>query len=130
MSAYGARLDGEADAFLILVLSVLVARDHGWWVLGLGIIRYAYAVAERLVPWMRRPLPARYWRKVVAAYVGIALVVVASGLLPALAAYAALVLAALLLAESFGWDVVWLRRRVNRTPADDVRPGKVLDRNR
>ena len=129
-SAYGARLDGEADAFLILVLSVLVAHDHGWWVLGLGVIRYAYAVAERLVPWMRRPLPPRYWRKVVAAYVGIALVVVASGLLPAVAAYVVLVLAALLLAESFGWDVVWLRRRVNRTPADDVRPGKVLDRNR
>ena len=35
-SAYGARLDGEADAFLILVLSVLVARDHGAWVLGAG----------------------------------------------------------------------------------------------
>ena len=128
-SAYGARLDGEADAFLILVLSVLVARDHGWWVLGLGVIRYAYAVAERLVPWMRRPLPPRYWRKVVAAYVGIALVVVASGLLPALAAYAALVLAALLLAESFGWDVVWLwRRRVNRTGGRTVLPGRTLER--
>ena len=49
-SAYGARLDGEADAFLILVLSVLVAREHGAWVLGLGVIRYAYAVAARLLP--------------------------------------------------------------------------------
>ena len=79
-SAYGGRLDGEADAFLILVLSVLVAREHGAWVLGLGLIRYAYAVAARLLPWMQRPLPPRYWRKVVAAYVGIALTLAASGL--------------------------------------------------
>ena len=93
-SAYGARLDGEADAFLILVLSVLVAREHGAWVLGLGVIRYAYAVAARLLPWMQRPLPPRYWRKVVAAYVGIALTLAASGLAPAATTYAVLVVAA------------------------------------
>jgi phosphatidylglycerophosphate synthase len=130
-SAYGGRLDGEADAFLILVLSVLVARDHGAWVLGLGLVRYAYAVAERLLPWMQRPLPPRYWRKVVAACVGIALTLAASGLAPAAPTYAVLVVAALLLAESFGWDVVWLwRRRVNRADAADVLPGKVLEHDR
>jgi phosphatidylglycerophosphate synthase len=130
-SAYGARLDGEADAFLILVLSVFVARVHGAWVLGLGLIRYAYAVATRLLPWMRRPLPPRYWRKVVAAYVGIALTLAASGLVPAAPTYAVLVVAALLLAESFGWDVVWLwRRRLNRTDAADVLPAKVLEHGR
>lgn len=130
-TAYGARLDGEADAFLILVLSVFVAREHGAWVLGLGLIRYAYAVATRLLPWMRRPLPPRYWRKVVAAYVGIALTLAASGLVPAAPTYAVLVVAALLLAESFGWDVVWLwRRRLNRTDAADVLPAKVLEHGR
>lgn len=132
-SAYGGRLDGEADAFLILVLSVFVARDHGVWVLGLGVIRYAYAVAERLVPWMRRPLPPRYWRKVVAAYVGTALALAAADVAPAPATYAGLVLAAVLLAESFGWDVVWLWRRrggVNPTRSHDVHTGKTFQRNR
>jgi phosphatidylglycerophosphate synthase len=130
-SAYGARLDGEADAFLILVLSVLVARDHGAWVVGMGLVRYAYAVAVRLLPWMRRPLPSRYWRKVVAAYVGIALTLAASGLAPAATTYAVLVVAALLLAESFGRDVVWSwRRRLNRTGAADVLPAKVLEHGR
>lgn len=128
-SAFGGRLDGEADAFLILVLSVHVARSAGTWVLALGLIRYAYAVATWLLPWMQRELPPRYWRKVVAAYVGIALLVAASGALPAAATYAALVVACLLLAESFGWDVVWLwRRRVNRTGDRTVLPGRTLER--
>jgi phosphatidylglycerophosphate synthase len=130
-SAYGARLDGEADAFLILVLSVLVAREHGAWVLGLGVIRYAYAVAARLLPWMQRALPPRYWRKVVAAYVGIALALAASGLAPAATTDGVLVVAALLLAESFGWDVVWLwRRRLNRAGTAHVLPAKVLEHGR
>lgn len=132
-SAYGGRLDGEADAFLILVLSVFVAREHGAWVLGLGLVRYVYAVAERLVPWMQRPLPPRYWRKVVAAWVGITLALAASGIAPATATDALLALAALLLAESFGWDVVWLWRRraeVNPPRAHDVRTGKTFQRNR
>lgn len=128
-TAYGARLDGEADAFLILVLSVLVAGTYGAWVLAMGVVRYAYAVATRLLPWMQRPLPPRYWRKVVAACVGIALALAASGLVPVGMTYAVLGSAFVLLAESFGWDVVWLwrRRRVNRTGREDVLPGKVLE---
>ena len=31
----------EVDAFLILVLSAYVAQDLGWWVLTLGLMRYA-----------------------------------------------------------------------------------------
>ncbi|WP_374455514.1 CDP-alcohol phosphatidyltransferase family protein [Nocardioides sp.] len=131
-SAFGGRIDGEADAFLILVLSAYVGREAGWWVLAMGLVRYAYAVATWLVPWMQRQLPPRYWRKVVAAYAGIALTAAASGLLPAVATYAVLVVALLLLAESFGWDVVWLwrRRGLNRRGVWDVRKGKTLQRNR
>jgi hypothetical protein len=100
-------------------------------VLGLGVVRYAYAVAARLLPWMQRPLPPRYWRKVVAAYAGVALALAASGLAPAATTYAVLVVAALLLTESFGWDVVWLwRRRLNRTGTADVLPAKVLEHGR
>jgi phosphatidylglycerophosphate synthase len=124
-SAFGARLDGEADAFLILVLSVDVAGSVGGWVLSVGLVRYVYAVARWLLPWMQRDLPARYWRKVVAAYVGISLLLAAWGHAPAAATYAVLVVAAVLLAESFGWDVVWLwRRRVNRTEPRTVLLGR------
>ncbi len=131
-SAFGGRLDGEADAFLILVLSVYVARSAGAWVLALGLVRYVYAVASWAVPWMQRRLPPRYWRKVVAAYVGIALTVAASGVLPAAASYVVVGVAALLLAESFGWDVVWLwrRRGMNRPDVRDVGKGKTLQQNR
>ena len=124
-TAYGGRLDGESDAFLILVLSISVARDFGCGVLLLGVVRYAYAAAARLLPWMQRPLPQRYWRKVVAAYVGIALTCAVSGVGPSALSSAALIVALVLLAESFGWDVVWLWRRrparVNRTGLTDVR---------
>src|SRR4051812_6371552 len=41
----GARFDGEADAFLILVLSVFVARSVGAWVLAIGAARYVFFVA-------------------------------------------------------------------------------------
>ena len=133
-SAFGARLDGEADGFLILVLSAYVARSAGAWVLAIGLVRYAYAVATLLLPWMRRDLPPRYWRKVVAAFTGIALLVAASGAAPPVVTYAGLVTACVLLAESFGWDVVWLWRRrprpVNRAGREAVLPGTTLDRNR
>jgi phosphatidylglycerophosphate synthase len=106
----GAQFDGEVDALLILVLSVYVARSAGAWVLAIGAARYAFLAAELPLPWMRAQLPPRYWRKFVAAAQGIVLTVAASHLLsPALAA-GALIGALVLLAESFGRDVLWLRR--------------------
>jgi phosphatidylglycerophosphate synthase len=111
VTAFGARFDMEVDAFLILVLSVGAARSNGSWVLAIGLARYALLAAERLCPWLHRPVPPRYWRKVVAAVQGIVLAVVLSGLVPHAVATAALVVALLLLAESFGRDVVWLAAR-------------------
>ena len=109
-SAFGARFDMETDAFLILVLSVYAAPDLGWWVLLIGAARYLLWLAERGLPWLRRPVPPRYWRKVVAAVQGVVLAVAVSGLLP-LALDQALLLGALaLLVESFGRDVWWLWR--------------------
>ncbi|MGH2783102.1 MAG: CDP-alcohol phosphatidyltransferase family protein, partial [Thermoleophilaceae bacterium] len=70
VSTLGAQFDGEVDAFLILVLSVYVARSTGAWVLAIGAARYAFFAAGWLLPWMRESLPLRYWRKVVAATQG------------------------------------------------------------
>jgi phosphatidylglycerophosphate synthase len=105
----GARLDAEVDAFLILVLSVYEARSVGAWVLAIGAARYAFLVAGWLLQWMREPLPPRYWRKAVAATQGIVLTVAAAAILPPAVTEAALVVALVLLAESFGRDVWWLR---------------------
>jgi phosphatidylglycerophosphate synthase len=109
-SALGARLDGEVDAFLILVLSVYVAPSAGAWVLGVGAARYAFLAAGWLLAWMRAPLPRRDWRKVVAATQGITLTIAAAGVVPQPLMRAALAVALALLAESFGRDVWWLWR--------------------
>ena len=123
-SALGARFDMEVDAFLILVLSVYVARSTGPWVLAIGTARYAFVAAGWLMPWLREPLPPRYWRKVVAAIQGIVLTIAAAGVLPGRAIEAALVVALGLLAESFGRDVWWLsrHRRVLPRPVAGPRP--------
>jgi phosphatidylglycerophosphate synthase len=109
-TALGARIDGEADAFLILLLSIAVSRDYGGWVLLIGAARYALLLAGWLIPWLAAPLPPRYWRKVVAAVQGIVLTVAVSGVPDRLAGMIAVAVALLLLAESFGHDVIWLYR--------------------
>src|SRR5215470_16181134 len=109
-TALGARIDGEVDAFLILLLSVAVSQDYGGWVLVIGAARYALLLAGWVIPWLAAPLPPRYWRKVVAAIQGIVLTVAVSGLLDRLAGMIAVAAALLLLAESFGRDVIWLYR--------------------
>jgi phosphatidylglycerophosphate synthase len=61
VSAFGARFDMEVDAFLILVLSLYVARDAGWWVLLIGAARYLFVAAGWALPWLRGTAPARPW---------------------------------------------------------------------
>src|ERR1700729_1176075 len=114
----GARFDAEVDAFLILVLSVYVARSVGPWVLAIGAARYAFLAAGWVLPWMREPLPPRYWRKFVAATQGIVLTIAAANVLPAAVNDAGLVCALIVLAESFGRDVWWLRLRRRAMPGD------------
>ena len=112
----GGRFDMEVDAFLILVLSGFVAPLFGPWVLAIGGARYAYVAAGWVLPWLRRPTPSRYWRKVVAAIQGIVLTVAAAQLLPTLLAVVAVSAALALLAESFGRDVFW-QWTASRVPA-------------
>ncbi|MCW2762183.1 MAG: phosphatidylserine synthase [Marmoricola sp.] len=109
-SRLGARFDMEVDAFLILVLSVHVARSSGAWVLAIGAARYLLLVAGWLLPWLRGEAPPRPWCKVVAAIQGVVLVCAAAGVLPQVATDAALVVALALLTESFGREAWWLWR--------------------
>lgn len=113
-SPFGARFDGEVDAFLLLVLSVYVADAFGPAVLAIGGARYAFALAGVALPWLRAPLPPRYWRKVVTAAQGIVLTVAAADVAPLWFTTVALVVALALLTESFGRDVLWLWR--HRSP--------------
>jgi phosphatidylglycerophosphate synthase len=109
-SQLGARFDMEADAFLLLVLSAYDVRIVGGWILAIGLMRYLFVAAGWLFPRMRAQLPPRYWRKVVTAACGIALVLVASGLLPSPFDVLAGAISLGLLVESFGRDVIWLIR--------------------
>lgn len=116
-SDLGARFDMEVDAFLLLVLGVAVAPALGWWVVAIGALRYAFVAAAWIWPWMNATLPPRYWRKVVTAVAGIALVAAASDLLPVWVAQALVAVALALLVESFGRDVIWLLRAHRRAAA-------------
>jgi phosphatidylglycerophosphate synthase len=115
-SALGARFDMEVDAFLVLVLSVDVARSVGPWVLAIGAARYLAWAAGSVVPWLGVRVPPRYWRKPVAAIQGIVLTAAVAQLLPAPVMNALIVAALVLLAESFGRDVVWQWRQ-HRIPS-------------
>jgi phosphatidylglycerophosphate synthase len=126
VSALGWRFDMEVDAFLILVLSVCVARSVGPWVLAIGVARYLAWAAGALVPWLGVPVPPRYWRKPVAAIQGIVLTAAIAQLLPAAIMVAAIVLAMVLLTESFGRDVVWQWRQRRLPTAAAVETARLV----
>jgi phosphatidylglycerophosphate synthase len=111
-SGFGARFDMEVDALLILALSALAlgTGKAGAWVLGIGLMRYAFVAAGRLWPALARPLPPSRRRAVVCG-----LQVAALGLLlapPVVPPSSSLIagLAFALLAGSFAIDTVWLLR--------------------
>ena len=68
-SRFGARFDMETDALLILLLSMLVWTQGkaGAWVLLGGVMRYLFAAAGWLMPWMRGRLTPTIRAKTVAA---------------------------------------------------------------
>ncbi|MFD6069115.1 CDP-alcohol phosphatidyltransferase family protein [Amycolatopsis lurida] len=107
-SPLGARFDMEVDAYLILILSVVVAQSLGPWVLTIGAMRYVFVVAGKLWPWLNTPLPPSMARKTVAAVQGIVLVVAASAILPLWAGFVVTLGALALLTWSFGRDTWWL----------------------
>ncbi|GAA1919256.1 CDP-alcohol phosphatidyltransferase family protein [Nocardioides marmoribigeumensis] len=106
VTARGAHFDAETDALLVLALSTYVATSLGWWVLAVGAARYALLLAQAVCPPLRGPLRPAYWRKVVAALQGVALLAAATGFLPRVGALAVVAVALALLVVSFGTEVV------------------------
>jgi phosphatidylglycerophosphate synthase len=110
-SADGARLDMEIDAALLMMLSLTAIRSLGWWVLAIGGMRYAFALAGHLRPHLRNPLPYSLFRRVVAGLQGALLAVGLAPVVPLPIARAVVAVALMLLVVSFGRDVIWLERR-------------------
>jgi phosphatidylglycerophosphate synthase len=123
-SALGARFDMEVDAFLILVLSVFIGGEFGWWTVAIGAFRYAFLAASWALPWLAAALPPKFSRKVVAATQGVVLVVATAHLLPHAVTLLAVAGALTLLTWSFGRDIAWLARaeRDRRAAAAVRRP--------
>ena len=107
---FGARFDMELDAFLMLVLSVLVWRTGrvDAWVLLIGALRYLFVAGGRLWPLLTADLPASLRRKAICVVQGVALIVCLAPIVsPELATRAAAGALALLV-YSFAVDVIWL----------------------
>lgn len=109
-TAAGARFDVEADAALLLVLSVLAALIVGWWVLAIGLLRYVFVLAWWVRPRLRRNLPFSQTRRVIAAIQGIVLLAIVVPVTPVPVAIVCATLALGLLVWSFARDIVRLER--------------------
>ena len=66
-SIFGARFDIEADSATALLLSiaVMIFGVAGWWVLLIGLLRYGYVLAGRLLPALQTPLPFSQSRRMI-----------------------------------------------------------------
>ena len=111
-TAYGARFDMETDAFLMLVLSVLVWSEGrvGPWVMLIGAMRYLFVVAGWTLPALRGQLFPSLRRKVACVVQGIALLVSLGPIIPQPVAVIVAAIALVTLTWSFGVDSVWLLR--------------------
>ncbi|NDV01199.1 CDP-alcohol phosphatidyltransferase [Pseudoroseicyclus sp. CLL3-39] len=112
-SAFGARFDMEIDAVLALVLALLAWQGGaaGPLVLILGLARYAFLVASWALPWLGAPLPPSLLRKTICVIQLGTLLALHAPILPETLGAVAAIVAAALLAFSFGRDILWLSRR-------------------
>lgn len=112
-SDFGARLDMEVDAALLLLLSVLVwlTGKVGPWVILIGGMRYGFVAAGWVWPIFQRDLPPKVRRQTVCVVQGVALVACLAPVIPAGLATTIAGAALLLLTYSFAVDVRWLLRK-------------------
>lgn len=113
---FGARFDMELDAFVTLVLAVLVWRmeQGGAWVLAGGLARYAFVLAGWVWPVLRADLPPSNRRRAACAVFVGTLAVSLAPMLPGTPAAAATGAATVVLLASFTRDAIWLVRHAGR----------------
>ena len=111
VTADGARLDGELDAGVLVVLSLAVASVLGGWVLLIGALRYLFLAASWVRPALGMPLAFSAFRRVVAGLQGAALAIAIAPVVPLALAASTVLVALALLVWSFARDVVTLEGR-------------------
>jgi phosphatidylglycerophosphate synthase len=115
-SPFGARIDMETDALLILVASILVWRygKAGVWVLAGGLMRYAFVAAGWILPWMRGRLTPTMRAKTITICHVVGLSVALAPIIPQPISAIAAAATTAALAWSFAVDVgrLWSARRV------------------
>jgi phosphatidylglycerophosphate synthase len=106
---FGARFDMELDAALLMALSLLVWRSGrvGPWVLLIGLMRYLFVAASRVVPALAAELPPSLRRRLVCVVQGVVLLVALGPIIPQPVAVAVTAAGLLALAYSFAADVGW-----------------------
>lgn len=110
-SPYGARFDGETDAFFVLAMSiVLYSRGYaGSWILGMGLLRYLYCFPYYLLGQRAEARKRRPYARIIAGIVMVGMPVAL--LTPAWLHRWALPALALLLFYSFNREL-WERAAV------------------
>lgn len=109
-SASGARLDMEADAAALLVVSLIAGVTVGWWALAIGVMRYLFVAAAWLRPALRGELRYSLFRRTVAAIQASVLWVAMLPITPVPFAAAVTAVALVLLVSSFLRDSIALER--------------------
>ncbi|MBB4122725.1 CDP-alcohol phosphatidyltransferase family protein [Martelella radicis] len=115
-SALGTRFDMEIDAFLILLLSLaaFLLGKAGVWVLAIGLMRYVFVLAQLGLPFLERPLPPSFRRKLVCVVQVAALCILLLPVITPPASTAVAAVALILITYSFGVDIVYLVRQRHR----------------
>lgn len=109
-SPFGARFDMEADAWLTLVLCLLLMHfgQVGAWVLAAGLMRYVFVAAARVWPWLARPLPPSRRRQAVCVAQITTLIVCLAPVVPTQLAAGLAAASLAVLALSFTLDLRYL----------------------
>lgn len=111
-SDFGARFDMEVDAALALILALhaLAGSPVGAEVLVLGVMRYLFAGAGLIWPWIMAPLPVSYFRKGVCVLQLATLIALQIPQMPPDTGIILARIASVALVWSFARDVLWLWR--------------------
>lgn len=112
-SAFGARFDMEIDALMILILSGAAALldKAGWWVVLIGLMRYAFLAAGWLYPRLEGELFPSFRRKLICVFQITALCLLLVPFVVPPVATGIAILALVLLTYSFAVDIRYLLRQ-------------------